>query len=163
MPSSQTTRVLGLAGSLGGVSTAAGSGAVLIAAGSKWYGGLDKPRWSPPARTFAPAWAVVAASQAIGAWLVWRDDDERDALDVPALSSYAVQMWLSLAWLLLFFGLRRPALALINVCVLWLAISLTIAEFGRRHRFAALLVLPSLAAVSYLALVNAAIWRRNKR
>jgi tryptophan-rich sensory protein len=161
MPSSQTTRALGLAGSLGGVSTAAGSGAFLIAAGSDWYADLDKPRWSPPAAAFAPAWAAVAASQAVGAWLVWRSDDERDALDVPALSSYAVQLWLSLAWLLLFFGLRRPALALLEVAVLWLAISLTVAEFSRRHPFAALLVLPSLAAVSYLAFVNWAIWQRN--
>jgi tryptophan-rich sensory protein len=162
MPSSHTTRVLGLAGSLGGVSTAAGTGAVLIAAGNNWYRDLDKPRWSAPGGSFAPAWALVAASQAVGAWLVWRDDDDRDALDVPALSSYAVQMWLSIAWLLLFFGIRRPALALIEVCVLWVAIGLTVAEFGRRHPFAALLVLPSLAAVSYLAVLNGAIWRRNR-
>ena len=162
MPSSQTTRALGLAGSLGGVTTAAGSGAFLIAAGSDWYADLDRPRHSPPAIAFAPAWAVVAASQAVGAWLVWRGDDEHDAIDVPALTSYWLQLWLSLAWLLLFFGLRRPALALIEVCVLWLAISLTVAEFARRHRFAALLVLPSLFAVSYLSYLNHAIWRRNK-
>jgi benzodiazapine receptor len=162
MPTSQTTRVLGLAGSLGGVTTAAGTGAVLIAAGNNWYRELDKPRWSPPPAAFAPAWALVAGSQAVGAWLVWRAEDNRDALDVPALSSYAVQLWLSIAWLLFFFGLRRPALALIEVCVLWLAISLTVAEFGRRHPFAALLVLPSLAAVSYLALLNGSIWRRNR-
>ena len=105
---------------------------------------------------------MVAASQAVGAWLLWRAEDRRDALDVPALSSYAVQLWLSLAWMLLFFGLRRPALAMIEICVLWLAIALTIAEFGQRHRLAALLVLPSLAAVSYVAVLNAAIWRRNR-
>lgn len=162
MPSSQTTRALGLAGSLGGVSTAAGSGAFLIAAGTDWYADLDKPRFAPPAKAFAPAWALVAASQAVGAWLVWRGDDDRDQIDVPALSSYAVQLWLSLAWLLLFFGLRRPALALITVCVLWVAITLTTAEFARRHRFAALLVLPSLAAVTYLGYLNQAIWRRNR-
>lgn len=162
MPSSQTTRVLGLAGSLSGVTTAAGTGAVLIAAGNKWYGGLDKPRWAPPGAAFAPAWSLVAASQAVGAWLVWRSDDNRDAIDVPALSSYAVQLWLSIAWLLLFFGLRRPALALIEVCVLWLAIAFTVAEFGRRHRFAALLIVPSLGAVTYLAALNTVIWRRNR-
>jgi tryptophan-rich sensory protein len=162
MPSSQTTRVLGLAGSLGGVTTAAGTGAALIAAGNSWYAGLDKPRWSPPLAAFAPAWSLVAASQAVGAWLVWRDDDDRDAIDVPALSSYAAQLWLSIAWLLLFFGLRRPALAMVEVCVLWIAVALTVTEFGRRHRFAALLVVPSLGAVTYLAVLNTVIWRRNR-
>jgi len=162
MPSSQTTRAIGLAGSLGGVATAAGSGAMIIGLGDQWYSELDTPRWALPGAAFAPAWSVVAASQAVGAWLLWRAEDSRDAVDVPALSSYAVQLWLSLAWMLLFFGLRRPALALIEICVLWLAIALTIAEFGRRHRLAAVLVLPSLAAVSYVAVLNAAIWRRNR-
>jgi benzodiazapine receptor len=78
------------------------------------------------------------------------------------MSSYAVQLWLSLAWMLLFFGLRKPALAMIESGVLWLATALTIAEFSRRHRFSALLVLPSLLAVSYVALLNVAIWRRNR-
>lgn len=162
MPSSQTTRALGLAGSLGGITTAAGSGALIIGLGEDWYDDLERPRWAMPAVLFAPAWSMVAASQAIGAWLLWRAEDSRDALDVPALSSYAVQLWLSLAWMLMFFGLRRPAIALVGISVLWLATVLTIAEFGRRHRLAAVLALPSLAAVSYVALLNHAIWRRNR-
>ncbi|HVW82260.1 MAG TPA: TspO/MBR family protein [Mycobacteriales bacterium] len=162
MPSSQAIRALGLTGSLGGITTTAGTGAVLIAAGRPWYDGLDKPRWASPAIAFAPAWSLVAASQAVGAWLAWRADDERDALDVPALSSYAVQLWLSLAWLLLFFGLRKPGLALIEAVVLWVALGFTIAEFARRHRLAAALMLPSLFAVSYLGMLNLAIWRRNR-
>jgi tryptophan-rich sensory protein len=162
MPSSQTTRAIGLAGSLGGVATAASSGALIIGLGDDWYGDLDRPRWAMPAIAFAPAWSVVAASQAVGAWLLWRAEDSRDAVDVPALTSYAVQLWLSLAWMLLFFGLRKPALALIEIGVLWLAIALTIAEFGRRHPLSAALVLPSLAAVSYVGALNYAIWRRNR-
>jgi benzodiazapine receptor len=162
MPSSQATRALGLAGSLGGVTTAAGSGALIIELGDEWYRGLDRPRWAAPTRVFAASWSLVAASQAVGAWLLWRAEDSRDAVDVPAMSSYAVQLWLSLAWMLLFFGLRKPALAMIEIGVLWLATALTIAEFSRRHRFSALLVLPSLLAVSYVALLNVAIWRRNR-
>jgi translocator protein len=163
MPSSQATRALGLAGSLGGITTAAGSGALIIGLGDDWYRDLDRPRWAMPPMLFAPTWAVVAASQAVGAWLLWRAEDNRDALDVPALSSYAVQLWLGLAWMLLFFGLRKPALAMLEIGVLWLATAITIAEFGRRHRLAALLALPSLAAVSYIALLNHAIWRRSRR
>lgn len=162
MPSSPATRVLGLGGSLGGISTTAGTGAVLINVARPWYDALDKPRWASPTIAFAPAWSLVAASQAVGAWLAWRADDERDALDVPAVSSYAVSSWLSLAWLMLFFGLRKPGLALLEAIVLWVALALTIAEFGRRHRIAAALMLPSLFAVSYLGALNFAIWRRNR-
>jgi tryptophan-rich sensory protein len=162
VPSSPTARALGLTGSLGGVTTTAATGALLINISRKWYDGLDKPRWASPTIAFAPAWSLVAASQAVGAWLAWRADDERDAIDVPAVSSYAVSVWLSLAWLLLFFGLRKPGLALLEAIVLWVALSLTIAEFGRRHRIAAALMLPSLFAVTYLGMLNLAIWRRNR-
>jgi benzodiazapine receptor len=163
MPSSPTTRALTLAGSLGGVATAAGSGAFVIGHGDEWYRSLDRPRWAMPTPAMAPSWAVVAAGQAVGAWLLWRAEDDRDALDVPALSSYAVQVWLSLAWMLLFFGFRKPAIALVGIAVLWLATALTLAEFGRRHPLSAALVLPSLAGVSYFAALNAAIWRRNRQ
>ena len=46
--------------------------------------------------------------------------------------------------------------------MLWLAVALTIREFARRHRFAAALLLPYLAWVSYVAVVNLDVWRRNR-
>lgn len=161
MPSSQATRAIGLAGSLGGITTAAGSGAIIIGLGEDWYDDLDTPPWAIPATAMAPTWSLIAAAQAVGAWLLWKAEDNHDAVDVPALSSYAVQLWLSLAWMLLFFGLRRPAMALIEISVLWLATALTIVEFSRRHRLAALLALPSLAAVTYVWALNVSVWRRN--
>ena len=63
---------------------------------------------------------------------------------------------------MLFFGIRRPALALVDICVLWLAIVLTIREFGRKHRFAAALLVPYLAWVTYAAALNAGVWWRNR-
>ncbi|HWB68033.1 MAG TPA: TspO/MBR family protein [Mycobacteriales bacterium] len=163
MPSSAATRALGLAASLGGIGTTAGAGAIVIGRGNDWYRRLDKPRWAIPGVAFAPAWSLIASAQAIGAWLAWRADDERDSLDVPAVSSYAAQLWLSLAWTLLFFGLKRPAYALVEISALWLAIVLTIREYARRHRFAAAWFLPSLAGVAYVAALNTAIWRRSRR
>jgi tryptophan-rich sensory protein len=142
--------------------TAAGSGAVIIGHDEDWFRTLDRPRWTVPSTAMAPTWSLVAASQAVGAWLLWRAEDNRDAIDIPALSSYAIQLWLSLAWMLLFFGLRRPAIALVEIAVLWVATALTLAEFGRRHRIAGLLALPAMGAVSYLAFLNFAIWRRNR-
>src|SRR4051794_13661321 len=162
MPTSSTFRAAGLAGSLGAVITAAGSGAVIIGHDEDWYRDLDRPEWAISTSAMAPTWAIVAASQAVGAWLLWRAEDNRDAIDVPALSSYAIQMWLSLAWMLLFFGLRKPALAMVEIAVLWLATMFTLTEFARRHRVAAVLVLPAVGAVSYLTFLNYAIWRRNR-
>ena len=105
-----------------------------------------------------PLWVGALGSQLAAGWLVVSGDAHDGEYDVPAFAAFSTQMMLSLAWLLLFFRLRRPALALVDVCVLWMATALTVREFARKHRFAAALVLPYLAWVSYAALVNGRFW-----
>lgn len=162
MPSSPAARVAALAGSLSAVSAVAAGRAVTTYRSRGWYRTLDKPDWTPPDVVFGPAWSVLYAAQAVAVWLVWREEDNRDRFDVPAMSSYAVQLGLNLAWTLLFFGVRRPAYALIDACVLWLAVVVTVREFGRRHRVAASLLVPYLAWVSFAVVLNAAVWWRNR-
>lgn len=153
---------LGLAGSLAAVSSVAAAGGFVTSRRIGWYRSLDKPPLTPPDVVFGPAWALLYANQAVAAWLVWRGDAARAEYDVPALTSYWAQLGLNLAWTMLFFGLRRPGLALVEICALWLAIAVTIREFSRRHRFAAAMLLPYLAWVSYAAALNAGIWWRNR-
>ena len=62
---------------------------------------------------------------------------------------------LSVAWLVLFFRLRRPALALATMSMLWVTTAMTVVEFARKHRVAASLLLPYLAWLSYAAAINA--------
>jgi benzodiazapine receptor len=115
-------------------------------------------RLAQPGPAFHALWSLAYASQSVGAWLVWRSDASRGAYDVPAFAAYGSQLGLGVAWALLFFGLRRPALALIDVCVLWLAIAITITEFARRHRYAAMLLFPYLGWATYAAVINSAAW-----
>jgi tryptophan-rich sensory protein len=151
-----------LAGSLAAVTAVAASGGVVTSRRRGWYRGLDRPGWTPPDGAIGSVWAVLYAEQAVAAWLVWRSGDDRDAVHVPALASYGVQLGLNLAWTMLFFGLKQPALALLDVCALWLAIAVTIREFGKRHKLAAALLLPYLAWTTYAAALNADIWWRNR-
>src|SRR4051794_40319683 len=153
---------LGLAGSLAAVTGVAAAGGVVTSRRLGWYRGLEKPPLTPPDVVFGPAWTLLYANQAVAAWLVWRGDAARAEFDVPAISSYAVQLGLNLAWSLLFFGLRRPGLALLEICGLWLAVVLTIREFSRRPRGAAAVPPPFLGWISYAAALNAGIWWRNR-
>ncbi|HEU5035264.1 MAG TPA: TspO/MBR family protein [Mycobacteriales bacterium] len=108
-----------------------------------------------------PLWVAAFGGQISAAWLVIRGDAERGEYDVPAFVAFSTQLALSLAWLLLFFRLQRPAVALADVCALWLAVAVTIREYARRHRVAAALLLPYLAWVSLAGAVNLrACWRR---
>ena len=115
-----------------------------------------------PGPSFHALWSFTYASQSLGAWLVWRADASKGEYDVPGIAFYGAQMGLSVAWAMLFFGLRRPALAMVTACMLWTAIALTITEFARRHRFAALLLFPYLGWATYAAAVNLAAWHARR-
>ena len=105
-----------------------------------WYAGLVKPSWTPPGWLFGPVWSVLYLCMAVAAWLVWR---KGNAL-VP-LAFFAVQLAFNVAWSWLFFGLHSPGAALIDIVLLWVAITATTIAFWRRSLVAGLLFLPYLA------------------
>jgi benzodiazapine receptor len=152
--------VAALVASLAAAYGAAGIGtAATIPAVKGWYRTLDRPSWRPPDSVFGPVWSVLYSQMAVGAWLVWRSD--RSATSPPLLT-YGAQLVLNVAWTLLFFRLKRPGLALLEIVVLWLAIVRTIDEFRRRSRAAALLLVPYLAWTTFAAALTYSIWRRNR-
>jgi tryptophan-rich sensory protein len=73
-----------------------------------------------------------------------------------------VQLALNAAWTPIFFGLRRPGLALAEILATLGAVAVTVALFLRERTLAGLLLLPYLAWTSFATLLNAAIWRRNR-
>src|SRR4051794_36353111 len=110
----QTVDALGLAGSFAAVAGVAAVGGLVTSHRRDWYDGLAKPPLTPPKAVLGPAWAFLYANQAVASWLVWRGDATRGEYDVPALTSYWLQLGLNMAWTLLFFGLKRPAWALLE-------------------------------------------------
>jgi len=124
-----------------------------------WYGRLAKPSWTPPGWLFGPAWTVLYLSMAVAAWLVWRTGDS--GATTRALTVFAVQLGLNAIWPLLFFGLRMPGAAFVEIAVLWVAILVTVVVFWRSVPAAGLLLIPYLGWVTFAAALNLAIWRMN--
>ena len=125
----------------------------------EWYRALDKPAWTPPGWVFGPAWTLLYLSMGVAAWLVWRERLGQRAL-LP-LALFGAQLVLNGLWSWLFFGLRRPDLALADIVALWLAIAATIVAFWGVRPVAGALLLPYLAWVTFATALNADIWRRN--
>lgn len=139
---------------------AAALGAFATGAGVlDWYPTLDKPSWTPPGWLFGPVWTLLYGMMAVAAWLVWRGG-ETGPIRAP-LALFAVQLVLNAAWSILFFGLRSPGAALVDIAALALAISATLAAFRRRSGVAAALLVPYLVWVLFAAALNFEIWRRN--
>ena len=124
-----------------------------------WYPALAKPSWTPSGTTIGTVWAILYTAMGIAAWLVWRSDGGK--VRQRALAMYALQLFLNTGWSALFFGLRSPGLALIEIGFLWIAILITMAAFLQISKPAGMLIVPYLAWVGFAAVLNAVIWRLN--
>lgn len=127
-----------------------------------WYEGLRKPSWNPPNWLFAPAWTALYIMIAVSGWLVWREAGFSDAA-LPAFAAYGAQLLFNAAWSPLFFGIRRMDLALADAVAMWLSIALTIALFAPISAFAAWLLAPYLAWVTFATALNFTLLRMNPR
>jgi tryptophan-rich sensory protein len=94
---------------------------------------------------------------AFAAWLVWR----QTAVTAAPMRLFLLQLILNIGWSAVFFHLRSPGAALIEIVLLWCAILMTALAFGRIVPLAYWLMAPYLLWVSYAAALNFAIWRLN--
>lgn len=121
-----------------------------------WYAGLAKPDWTPPDWLFAPVWTALYLAMALAAWLAWRRRGWG-----PALWLWAAQLALNCAWSFLFFGMRSPALGLLDIAPQWLLALAAAAAFWRIDRRAGALLAPLVLWVAYALALNWAVWRLN--
>jgi len=127
---------------------------------STWYTQLQKPSFNPPNWIFAPVWTLLFLLMGISFYLVWNKGLEDKKAKV-ALFIFAFQLVLNIFWSFLFFGLRFPLCAFIEIIILWLAILITIISFYRISKTAGLLLLPYIFWVSFAAILNFFLWQLN--
>ncbi len=127
---------------------AAAGGAVTATSVGDWYQTLIKPPLTPAPWVFPVVWNFLYFLMAISAWLVWRTTGSFDRSG-PPLAIFGAQLSLNLTWSILFFGLKNPTLAAVEVVILDIAVAGTILSFARYNRLSALLLLPYLAWVLF--------------
>lgn len=137
--------------------------AVTLPSINGWYAGLAKPVFNPPNGVFGPVWTTLYILMAVAAWLAWRASPGNTLLRGArtALLLYAIQLVLNLLWAVLFFGLRSPGAALVEIVVLITAIAATTLAFRRWSRPAAWLMVPYLAWSVFALVLNLSIWELN--
>jgi len=122
-----------------------------------WYVGLQKPAFAPPNWVFAPAWISLFTLMGISLYLVW---NKKKNIKTP-LVLFSVQLVLNMMWSFLFFGLKSPFYALVEIIILWIAILLTIISFYKVSKRAGILLLPYILWVSFATILNYYIWLLN--
>jgi len=125
-----------------------------------WYRQLRKPTWNPPDWLFGPAWTIILGLAAWAGVLAWTHAPDAAARWTIALL-FAVNIILHMLWSPLFFNLRRPDWALIEVPFLWLSILALIIDVSPISSLAAWLLAPYLVWVAFAAFLNLTIVRMN--
>lgn len=122
-----------------------------------WYQRLEKPSWTPPNWAFPVVWSALYVMIAVAGWRVY----EIAGLVALPFAVYGLQLALNFAWSWLFFGIRRPDLAFVDVVLMALAIAANIALFAPIDAIAAWLLVPYLVWAIIAACLNRSVWRRN--
>lgn len=125
-----------------------------------WYVGLQKPSWNPPNAVFGPVWSFLYLLIGIALWRIVRMGWDTPGVQV-AVIWFVVQLVLNLGWSLIFFGLRAPGLALIEILVLLATVLITTRRFYVLEPAAGWLMVPYILWSAFATVLNGTIWRLN--
>jgi len=93
-------------------------------------------------------------------WLVWLTPTDKSKK--PAYSLFGIQLFLNLIWSALFFSLKCPLCALIDIVLLLVFILATMRSFQIIRPIAAYLMLPYIFWVMFATRLNASVWMLNQ-
>ena len=124
-----------------------------------FYSQLERPAWAPPGWLFGPVWSVLYALMAVAAWWVWRKRGIAGARG--ALLLFIAQLAANALWSWLFFAWHEGGLAFAEVVLLWCLVTATVISFRRISTFAAALLVPYWAWVTFASALTFSVWKLN--
>ncbi|XP_042241341.1 translocator protein-like [Homarus americanus] len=126
---------------------------------------IEKPSWRPPNWAFGPAWTYLYSTMGYASYRVWLELYKPNLLalaDLPLpLKLFLLQILLNWLWTPIFFGLKKVAMAVIEICLLDVAVIMTMFAFLEVDSLAGLLFLPYLAWLTFATLLTVSIWKTN--
>ncbi len=125
-----------------------------------WYRGLAKPAWQPPDAAFGAIWTTIFALSAASAAVGWRASTSSTTREW-IIGLFALNGFLNIVWSLLFFRLRRPDWAMVEVTSLWLSVAILNVFLRRTSSLSAWLLAPYLLWVTIAAALNFEVVRLN--
>lgn len=130
------------------------------------YQNLRQPPGAPPSWVFGPVWTALYGMMGYASYRISSLGLSSPSPHVVelALSSqplYTSQLVLNLLWTPLFFGLRSPALALVDISVLIGNVAILVSNYAEIDRVAAWLLVPYLSWLGYATYLNAAVGALN--
>ena len=136
------------------------SGFFTSASINTWYVTLNKPWFNPPNWIFAPVWTLLYLMMGIAFYMIWKSEAV-NAVKQTAVILFAAQLLVNFLWSLIFFYLKQPGWAMLDIILMWILIVATIFSFGKISSTAAWLMLPYICWVSFAMILNFYLWKLN--
>jgi tryptophan-rich sensory protein len=127
-------------------------------AGEWYYQKLSKPSWTPPGAVLGGGWALAWLTLALAAWQLWQSGHYAR---LGALAWWLLLLALTVGWSILFFGLNRIGWAWLELGLALAVALLCIRAFHPLSRQAAWLLLPGLAWLGFIWVLNLVMWSIN--
>lgn len=125
-----------------------------------WYHALRQPVWKPPDWAFGPIWTIVFICLTFAIAYAW---------EVASTAQREMMLWalgingaLNITWSAIFFVMKNPTFAFVELVIFWFSILALIYVFGSVSRTAALLLLPYICWVTTAGVLNFTIVRLNR-
>ncbi len=125
-----------------------------------WYATINKPSFTPPNWLFGPVWITLYTLMGVSLYLIWNKGLKNKEVK-SSLFIFSAQLVLNALWSILFFGLKSPFYAFVEIIILWIAIAVTIFKFYKISKNAGLVLLSYIIWVSIALTLNFYVWILN--
>ena len=127
---------------------------------NEWYEGLQRPKLTPPSWVFGPVWTILYVMIAISIFLFLRKYKSETGYGIYVL--IVLHLISNIAWTSIFFGLRAPGLALIDIVFIDISLIVIVWCFWQTDRTASILLWPYLIWVLFATYLNASFYLLNR-
>ena len=125
-----------------------------------WYYSLIQPSWKPDDLIFPIAWTIIFTLCAISGGMLLSSASTL-ALKLKLSACFLLNAFLNVWWSYLYFFIKRPDMALLEVVFLWGSIIILILFSKAINKMASFLLIPYLAWVTLASLLNYETTRLN--
>jgi tryptophan-rich sensory protein len=117
-----------------------------------WYSEIVLPSFNPPSWVFAPVWTTLYVLMSVAIWKVWIN-----SFDVKILRIYFIHLFFNATWSIVFFGFHQIELALLNLGIILIFISILIKIYFTKNKLSFYLTVPYFLWSLYAFILNANI------
>jgi tryptophan-rich sensory protein len=119
---------------------------------SEWYDSI-KPSITPPGWVFPIVWNILFFLIALSLYFSWINSDGKETRKKIILV-FGINFILNIFWSVLYFGLKNPFYAFIEIFLLWISIVSMIYVSYKIDKKAGWLLVPYLLWVSFAIVLN---------